>query len=81
MSALSIALDIINPMKKGAFKDKQNNICLFGLAFAKVGNLFFFKTQNMEIIFIIPDILDPVLQPDPTFSISYTLLILSINNV
>ena len=30
---------------------------------------------------IIPDILDPVLQPDPTFSISYTLLILSINNV
>ncbi len=31
--------------------------------------------------FIIPDILDPVLQPDPTFSILYTLLILLINNV
>jgi hypothetical protein len=30
---------------------------------------------------IIPDILDPVLQPDPTFSILYTLLILPINNV
>ncbi len=30
---------------------------------------------------IIPDILDPVLQPDPTCSILYTLLILSINNV
>ncbi len=33
------------------------------------------------ILYIIPDILDPVLQPDPTFSILYTLLILSINNV
>jgi hypothetical protein len=30
---------------------------------------------------IIPDILDPVLQPDPTFLFLYTLLILSINNV
>jgi hypothetical protein len=64
----------------------QVRLCTKGYLTPKIygGKKFsvpYLQNFNRLKIFIIPDILDPVLQPDPTFSILYTLLILPINNV